>query len=226
MRKIIALNIKDTLSEVMDKYKQIDYQQKTLKYSLCEKISSPNYVEKGAKQRADGKTDKAIISFEKALKKKPDNIFIMENLADIHSYTQTPEKAIPYLLRLIKKETTEAPFYYEKLGTVLYEKGDYNEAEVCFLESQKSRRSSLIEYNLGITKRMLGKTEEAKKCLETAVEYQMSYHPAWYQLSIVLYQLGEYAGAKEAITKAIDWTDGLDPLKKSYQKFAAELAKI
>ena len=161
-----------------------------------------------------GSIDDSIQSFRWAVATRPDYAEASYLLGSLLIQQGEIEGALDALQLAIRKKP-EFPEAHYSLGTALRRHGRLQEAaqELEIAEAQRLRKESVqaakFRIHKGIKKLQSGQPEEAVLECEGAIRLCPEYAPGYYQLSLVLEQMGRPKEATEALDKARQLDPGL-----------------
>ncbi len=134
-----------------------------------------------------GKYDEAIVEYQKALEKDPEQAYIQANLADALSKLDRNEEALAAYNKAIALKPDDAAMY-TNVGVLLGKMGRNAESQEMFKKAASINPASAAQnfYNLGATLVNSGKSAEAAEAFRQAIKADPNYAEAWYQLGICL----------------------------------------
>jgi tetratricopeptide (TPR) repeat protein len=145
-----------------------------------------------------GKYAEAVVEYNKALEKDPDQAYIQANLADALAKMDKNEEALAAYQKAIALKPDD-PAMYTNMGVLLGKMGKTEESQAMFKKAAEISPASAAQnfYNLGATLVNSGKSAEAAAAFRQAIQADPSYAEAWYQLGICL--SGDPATMPEAV---------------------------
>jgi tetratricopeptide (TPR) repeat protein len=132
---------------------------------------APAYRGQGQAFQALGQVDRAIDSYERALKLNDRDPGTLNNLAWIYAEERkAPDKALP-LAAKANQLAPGVPEIMDTLGWVQYRKGAYNDAQKTLAQAvEKASSNAKIHYHLGMTYEKLGRRSDAVSSLRRAAQ--------------------------------------------------------
>ena len=125
---------------------------------------------KGIIYTLNGKTDIALIEFNRALELNPLSFEIHNNIAVVYQFLKNYSPAIDHLKKSIELNFINS-WAYNNLGMIYIDQKNYTNAEeVLYFAKVSDLKSPWIRHNLGWTYYKLNKTEEAIKELKEAIK--------------------------------------------------------
>ena len=145
-----------------------------------------------------GKYAEAVVEYNKALEKDPDQAYIQANLADALAKMDKNQEALAAYQKAITLKPDD-PAMYTNMGVLLGKLGKTEESQAMFKKAAEISPASAAQnfYNLGATLVNSGKSAEAAAAFRQAIQSDPNYAEAWYQLGICL--SGDPAGMAEAV---------------------------
>ena len=136
---------------------------------------------------AQGKYAEAIVEYNKALEKDPDQAYIQANLADALSKLDRNDEALAAYQKAISLKPDDAAMY-TNMGVLLGKMGKAEESQAMFKKAAELNPAAAAQnfYNLGATLVNSGKSAEAAEAFRQAIKADPNYAEAWYQLGICL----------------------------------------
>jgi putative PEP-CTERM system TPR-repeat lipoprotein len=126
---------------------------------------------------ADNRIDDAIAVYDGVLERDPNNLVVLNNLAMLLATHRTDAASLERAEKLVTPlAKTDNPAFLDTYGWVLYKRGRHSDA-IPFLQKAfaKAPQAQEISYHLGIAQLKAGRTSEARKSLEAAVQGEQSY---------------------------------------------------
>jgi cellulose synthase operon protein C len=119
-----------------------------------------------------GDVEGSISVYEDQLKKTPDVLIIVNNLASLLADHRTDDQSLQQASNLAKRlEAVDVPQFKDTVGWVAYRKGEFRKAVSNLVAAvEKLPDMGIIRYHLGMTYLALEQREEAKKELAKADE--------------------------------------------------------
>ncbi len=164
--------------------------------------------------------DGAASAFAKAATMAPTNASFVKNAAYSLLKTKSPEKALPYLekLVLLNKEDFDARLVY---GDALWRSGDKKKAlEQYEALMGKTKETASFYFNLGVLRAFAKNVAGAEEAYRKALDLDGNDLDALNNLGILLYKKGQYEEAKTLFDKL----SGLNPSSKDAKKNLAAAA--
>ena len=129
----------------------------------------------GAYYSWQGKFQKAVYAYEKALENRPDSAEVYYNLGKAYQELGRHQKAIPYFQSLLQLNADDIAAT-RALAQAYYSQGDYRRA-VEFLEKAATMQPEEAEIFklLGVSYRTLGDRKQSIRCFEKARELLTKY---------------------------------------------------
>ncbi|MBD2503250.1 tetratricopeptide repeat protein [Anabaena azotica] len=147
--------------------------------------------------------DKAIASYDQAIKFKPDDHEAWNNRGIVLRNLGRNEEAISSYDQAIKIQPDFHPAWNNR-GNALYNLGRYEEAIASYDQAIKFKPDDHEAwYNRGIVLGNLGQYEQAIASYDQAIKFKPDYHQAWYNRGIALDDLGRYEEAIASYDQAI-----------------------
>lgn len=119
----------------------------------------------------DGQAREAISEYENLLAQYPDVAVANNNLAMLLVDGEVEQIALDRALELVLKlKTDDNPYFRDTVGWVRYQRGEYEEAATELqIAAREASDVPVIHYHLGMAYFRLGRNQDAKRHLETAV---------------------------------------------------------
>ncbi|CAK89724.1 unnamed protein product (macronuclear) [Paramecium tetraurelia] len=106
------------------------------------------FIIRGRLFQAQKKYEDAIICLNDGLTKFPQNLEILDLLAQMYKITKKEQKALEIYEKILSIDTTNEQYLYEK-GSILFNQKNYNESFDIFLELKNSEYAQNLNYYLG-----------------------------------------------------------------------------
>ncbi|MFH1672668.1 MAG: tetratricopeptide repeat protein [Pseudomonadota bacterium] len=152
--------------------------------------------------------EKALFHFKKALELNPQYPEAFNNMGIVYSILKQWDKAIECFDRARSDLLYKTPHIaLSNLGSVYYEKGDYNRSVQFYKEALKVvPQLARADQGLGRTYIAMGKYEEAVFSLEKAVKGAPNFAAAYYDLGQAYLKLQSFEKALSAFKKVLELT--------------------
>ncbi len=158
----------------------------------------------GAAEAADGKTDKAKVAFEEALRLYSKDVRALNDLGFLLEQAGDTAGAVELYKRALDARP-EFTLARTNLGELLAKQGDLSGAVREYGQAaQDAPESPEIQYNLARHLAAAGRTEEAQAAYQKAVALNPKDVRAWNNLGLLLAQQGNGAGAEQAYRSALE----------------------
>jgi len=146
----------------------------------------------------EGKYAEAVVEYQRALEKDPEQAYIQANLADALAKLERNEEALAAYNKAIALKPDDAAMY-TNVGVLLGKMGRTAESQEMFKKAASINPAAAAQnfYNLGATLVNSGKSAEAAQAFRQALQADPAYAEAWYQLGICL--SGDPATMAEAV---------------------------
>jgi tetratricopeptide (TPR) repeat protein len=146
-----------------------------------------------------GNYEEAVVGFQAALEKDPEQAYIQANLADALAKLDRNEEALAAYRKAIALKADDAAMY-TNMGVLLGKMGRTEESTAAFKQAADLNPESAAQnfYNLGATLVNEGRTEEAVAAFRQAIAADENYAEAYFQLGICL------SGNPETMAEAVD----------------------
>ena len=157
---------------------------------------------------AEGRVEKAIAQYQKALDVKPDFAEACYNLAYVRHQLGQMEKAIPLYQKAVelRPDLSEA---HNNLGNAYHHKGQLPEAISCYQKALELRPDNAEAYsNLGNAYQVEGRIDQAIFCYERAVKLNPDNPEAYNNLGAALKHCGRLEEAVASHRRAIELAPG------------------
>jgi tetratricopeptide (TPR) repeat protein len=156
-----------------------------------------------------GRPNKAIVHFEKALELQPSSVDAHSNLGAALLNLGRVDEAIAHLRRAVEIQPTAANAH-NNLGNALLQKGQVNEALIEFQRAvELAPGVAGAHYNLGTALLQAGRVREAIAPLQAELKLQPNSAEVRASLGEALLQVGQVEAAIEPLQKAIELKPGL-----------------
>ncbi len=127
---------------------------------------------------------------------------VMGALAGLYEELGHREKALDVYKRLLMRAGGDDPYYLNKMGIICGDLKDYEREEKFFLQAARNKRSSAPLFNLALSKKRQGKTKEALKFVNEALELRDD--PAYMVARATYYEtLGEQKNSQRDLDAAM-----------------------
>ena len=161
-------------------------------------------VEKGNSYFEKGDYEKAIMAYEKAIERNPEDAGAYKNLGITHTRRGDYERAITAYEIAIERNPEDAKAYFN-LGYNYGERGDYEKAITAYEKAiELNPEDAEAYFNLGYNYGERGDYEKAIMAYEKAIELNPEYANAYYNLGYIYSERGDYEKAITAYEKAIE----------------------
>lgn len=170
-----------------------------------------------------GKYAEAVVEYNKALEKDPDQAYIQANLADALSKMDKNDEALAAYQKAIALKPDD-PAMYTNMGVLLGKMGKTEESQAMFKKAAEISPASAAQnfYNLGATLVNSGKSAEAAAAFRQAIQADPNYSEAWYQLGICLSgDPATMAEAVKALQKYIEIGKSMEQIEVAKQLISA-----
>ena len=131
---------------------------------------SDNLYKEGERWEKQGRYKEALMSYNKALEKEPDNIYILKSKGNLLYKDGKYDEAIS----CFDKATGINPSYkqpWNMKGLCLYEKKKYEEAVKCYTKAlELDSKDSVVWYNKGCALAIQKKYDESLKCFDEVLK--------------------------------------------------------
>jgi putative PEP-CTERM system TPR-repeat lipoprotein len=115
-----------------------------------------------------GRNREAVVQYENALKSKPNDVLILNNLAALYQKEKDP-RALGAAEKALKLKP-DNPSIMDTLGWILLEQGQLSRAtDLLRKAAEKAPKSGTIRYHLAVALRRVGIKQNARKELEAAI---------------------------------------------------------
>ena len=153
----------------------------------------------GVQLTDEGKYDDAILEFNKALEKLPDEPVLYAALANAQAKLGKNDQALASYEKAISLNPKD-PQLYTSLGVFLNTIGKTAESQAAFKKASELDPASAAQnfYNIGVTLVNTGKAAEAAEAFKQSIAADPNYAEAYYQLGMAL------SGKQDTIPAAID----------------------
>lgn len=154
------------------------------------------------------KFPEAIDAFQQALTKDPDQPNIWANLADAQFKNNQADKAIESYQKAITIKPDDAGLY-QNMGVIYGKMNKVAEADAAFQKAAtlaaalNPQQAAVNFYNQGATYVNAGKSEEATAAFKKAVEADVNYAEAYYQLGLIYAGTGKPAECVQMMEKYV-----------------------
>ncbi len=155
--------------------------------------------ENGVKLSDQGSYAEAIVEFNKALEKAPDQPVIISRVAEAYMKLGKNEEALANYKKAIELDPKDSSLY-TNMGVALSKMGKTAESREAFKKAASMNPASAAQNytNLGITLVKSGNSEEAISAFKEAIAADPNYAEAYYQLGMSL------SGKQDTIPAAIE----------------------
>jgi tetratricopeptide (TPR) repeat protein len=145
------------------------------------------FFDAGLGLAAQGKYEEAIVEYQKALEKDPDQPYIRANMADALSRVNKLDAALAEYQKAIALKSDDAAMY-TNMGVLLGKMGKTEESQEAFKKAASVNPAAAGQnfYNLGATLVNSGKAAEAAEAFKQAIAADPNFAEAYYQLGICL----------------------------------------
>ena len=170
-----------------------------------------------------GKYEEAIVEYQKALEKDPEQANILGNMADAYAKLEKNEEALAYYQKAIKASPDEAAFY-TNIGVLLSRMGKNKESQEAFKKAAELNPAGSAQnfYNIGATMVNSGQTDAAIAAFKQAIAADPNFAEAYYQLGMCLSGSPDtMADAVKALEKYIEIGNKPDQIDVAKQIIAA-----
>jgi tetratricopeptide (TPR) repeat protein len=183
-----------TNTEKKDYEKQREQPEKKGNFSAEVKT----YFDSGVKLSDEGKYTEALVEFNKALEKAPEQPVVIARVAEAYLKLDKSEEALANYKKAIELNPNE-PSWYTNMGVALSKLGKTAESQEAFKKAAALDPASAAQnfYNLGVTLVNSGKAAEAAEAFKQAIAADPNFAEAYYPLGMAL------SGAQETIPAAI-----------------------
>ncbi|ADG13331.1 TPR repeat-containing protein [Methanocaldococcus infernus ME] len=173
------------------------------------------YYEKGLKYYNEGRYEKAIECFDKAIKLDPNNPAAWYYKADSLYKLERYEKAIECFDKAIKLDPNNPAAWYYKADS-LYKLERYEKAIECFDKAIKlDPNNPAAWYYKADSLYKLERYEKAIECFDKAIKLDPNNPAAWYYKGIILAKLGKHEEESKKYEKALDkYKEAIECFKK------------
>ena len=177
-------------------------------------MKTDNWIRQAADALGSGDLSAAERLLTRVLKKQPGNLDAM-NLAGVLAYYQgNNRRAIEMLHRVVKRQPDHGGAHLN-LGAALNAQAQHAAAEFHYRSALKLDPENHIALtNLGKNYLDQNKLDQARDCLERAVERNGRYWIARHNLGTCLQRLGDYAGAQQQFEQALTSGAGKDSISE------------
>ena len=153
----------------------------------------------GAQLSEEGKYDEAIVEFNKALEKLPDEPVIHAAIANAKAKQGKNDEAITSYEKAISLNPKD-PTFHTGLGVLLNSMGKVAESQAAFKKAAELDPASAAQnfYNIGVTLVNGGKAAEAAEAFKQSIAADPNFAEAYYQLGMSL------SGKQDTIPAAIE----------------------
>jgi molecular chaperone DnaK len=155
------------------------------------------------------------------------HVAVMEELAGLYEELGHLEKALEVYKLLLMKTGEDDPHNLNKMGIICGNLKDYEREEKFFLQAAKNNRSSAPLFNLALSKKRQGKTKEALKFVNEALEIKDD--PAYMVARATYYEtLGEQKNAQNDLDTAMPLfppVSAADSFHLSWMAIGARMSK-
>ncbi|MBP1594894.1 MAG: repeat-containing protein [Acidobacteria bacterium] len=143
--------------------------------------------EAGLALSGQGKYAEAIVEFNKALEKAPDEVYVLANLADAYFKNGQNQEALDTYQKAIALKPDDAALVTNQ-GVVLGKMGKTEESKAAFQKAASLDPGAAAQnfYNLGATMVNSGQAKDAAEAFRQAIKADASYAEAYYQLGLCL----------------------------------------
>ncbi|MBC2717653.1 MAG: tetratricopeptide repeat protein [Desulfobacteraceae bacterium] len=189
-------------------WKQVGYwknSKEMLEHTL--RVTSNNYIAHdtlGVELFRQGKTEKAIHHYLKAIQIYPKNYYTHFNLGAARYQQGKTEDAIQHYLKAIQFEPNYAMAHCN-LGSAFYQKNEYEKATDHYLTALKVKPDYVdAHFNLGVLYYTTGKMDEAISCFLKAVKLKPDLVNAYYYLGLAFDKKGSINKAVQNFNTALN----------------------
>jgi arylsulfatase A-like enzyme/predicted Zn-dependent protease len=140
----------------------------------------------------------AIVAFEQALERKPDDAFCVINIANSYVRLGRPDEAERFVIEYLRKGFSDSQLYY-LLGTLAYVQKKYSEAIEYYERCLSTNSNSAASQNaIGAIYLLQGNLAKAQEHLDAALALNPELTNLHYNLAELFEEKGESAKAVEA----------------------------
>lgn len=139
--------------------------------AVLEEDSSRTSFNKGVKLVDNLNYSEALVYFEQAVKKEPENVSYLHELAVAHYKLKNYDEAVRIYEKLLVVDVGNAKIYHNRLGNIFWLRQDFDKAEFYFRKAIALDASYSLSYNnLALMFSEQGKKKEAIQVLQLGVE--------------------------------------------------------
>jgi serine/threonine-protein kinase len=173
-----------------------------------------SYVAQAMVMSSQGKRLESIAVYDKALSLDPNTVFAYGGKGGALKALNRLDEAMQNAEIAHKKFPQERTFI-DEIGSVYYQKGDYQNAEAAFRKSLEVQPDAIYAYaNLSSTLIRLNRKDEALQVLQQGLQIRPSA-PLYTALGVALFERGDYVAAASAFENAVSPTKG-NPARYNY----------
>ena len=191
--------LKENIEKLDERTKRSESERQKL-----EQMTAWDYYRQGNRYYFSGEYENAILSYEKAIKQKPDYAEAYNNRGVAYDDLEESEKAIADYSKAIELKPDYANAYYNR-GCTYDDLGESEKAIADYSKAIELKPDYAEAYNnRGVTYRKLGESEKAIADYSKAVELKTDYAVTYNNRGVAYSRIGESEKAIADYSKAIE----------------------